>query len=480
MFDINDTTLIKKEILEILDNNDSFVSTSKLSKMIDLKSHATIRKFCSELKDYIADNYSKEEVEFITNKHYGNKLILHNVNIRHITSNLFSKDLNYEILINLLHYRVMDSYKFCSEHFISESQLRRKVRDINKYLNPLDIHISVSNKIKLLGHEHSIIAFHSVTLFYFYTCLTKIHFIDNHKEYLETTKDILRYLGIKYNRGTLKLATILFFTISNSNVELDEEFISYYLDGINVLEKPDFIELLSDEHWKFLNLTLFVSDLYDFDINADMEYREKIIPKKDIELWLSSFEKFFRKLTDEEKKTLDNKLFVKFLSHETLLTDDSIIALFNTLDFKKIKTQYPLYMQRFNLFWNDYISKSTQSHNFLKIESFLLCILFVNFDDMLPSVKLYLDTNMPSLVANYLKVAIKSQFLNRYHIQFTNEVEDTDLIIETTGNFVENANKKVHVVIDRKISDNNYTKISDAIEKNYYLKTKKNYEIECI
>ena len=69
---------------------------------------------------------------------------------------------------------------------------------------------------------------------------------------------------------------------------------------------------------------------------------EKIIPKKDIELWLSSFEKFFRKLTDEEKKTLDNKLFVKFLSHETLLTDDNIIALFNTLDFKKIKAQYPL------------------------------------------------------------------------------------------------------------------------------------------
>ena len=149
MFGIDKNTLIKHRILLILDNNNEFVSTTELANQIECKSHATIRKICAELKDDIQENYSKKEVEFISNKHYGNKLILHTVNVQNITTLLYSKDINFEILTKLFYYKEISTYDFCTEHYLSESQLRRQIKSINEILDKYKIKVTVSDKINL-------------------------------------------------------------------------------------------------------------------------------------------------------------------------------------------------------------------------------------------------------------------------------------------------------------------------------------------
>lgn len=468
MFGIDKNTLIKHRILLILDNNNEFVSTTELANQIECKSHATIRKICAELKDDIQENYSKKEVEFISNKHYGNKLILHTVNVQNITTLLYSKDINFEILTKLFYYKEISTYDFCTEHYLSESQLRRKIKSINEILDKYKIKVTVSDKIKLVGSEHIIIAFHFVLIYYFYSFFAKINFLDNDKELIRKTMDTLDYLNIEYDENTLKMATIMYFIISKSNEleqEFDEEYIHNYLDGIKVMEKPSFLDSLSEPHWKFLNLTLYTADLYNFEIGICDDLKKRALPNEDVIHWVDSFEKHFRKLSEAEVKYLNEILFKIVMSNETILTYNTMLMLLDTINIDDLNFRYPQYMKTFENFWNDYACDSILTNELVMIESLLICIKFVPLGEIQPIIKAYLYTNTSPLFTVYLKSSIKTRFSNKYNIEFTDTQEESDLIIVTTGNLVENIEEKNLVVIDSKISYNDYNKISDEINK---------------
>ncbi len=475
MFGIDKNTLIKHKILLILDNNNKFVSTTELANKIKGKSHATIRKICAELKEDIKKNYTKKEVEFISNKHYGNKLILHTVNVHNITTLLYSKDINYEILTKLLYYKEISTHDFCTEHYISASQLRRKIKSINEILEKFRIKVTVSEKIKLVGSEHIIIAFHFVLIYYFYTFFAKINFIDDYKKLIKETMEILNYLKIEYDENTVKMATIMYFIIAKSNElgqKFDDEYIKNYLDGIEVLEKPSFLDVFSESHWKFLNLTLYTSDLYNFKIGISEDLKKKAVPENDVLNWVNSFENHFRKLSYAEINYLKETLFKIVMSNETILTYNTILMLLDTVDYDDLNFTYPQYMKEFENFWNEYASESSLTNELFKVESLLICIKFYGLDMIKPTIKVYLYTNTSPLFTIYLKSSIKTTFSNKYSIVFTETQEESDLTIVTTGNLIKNLEDKKLVVIDSKISHNDYNKISNEIHKILNLKKK--------
>ena len=153
------------------------------------------------------------------------------------------------------------------------------------------------------------------------------------------------------------------------------------------------------------------------------------------------------------------------MSNETILTYNTMLMLLDTINIDDLNFRYPQYMKTFENFWNDYASDSVLTNELVMIESLLICIKFVPLGEIQPIIKAYLYTNTSPLFTVYLKSSIKTRFSNKYNIEFTDTQEESDLIIVTTGNLVENIEEKNLVVIDSKISYNDYNKISDEINK---------------
>ncbi|WP_270744659.1 helix-turn-helix domain-containing protein [Lactococcus petauri] len=141
-------------LLKLLYNSEEAVGIEELVFELGLD-RRSIYKLIGELNDLIQSEKVVPEIEAIARGQYifnGNKIDYFR---------LRGQIVNDEPLMNLakkfLTSQDVDFSSFCTENFMSESTLRKYIRNANKLLDPLDLSVSIrKNKIRILGNEASI------------------------------------------------------------------------------------------------------------------------------------------------------------------------------------------------------------------------------------------------------------------------------------------------------------------------------------
>lgn len=146
MYGISSNAWLKQSILFALEEETEFISSRELTYIVGDYSQSTIKKICRDIQEDIESLYPSDLVTLIIDQRNGIKLIRKPyVNLQKLLSTIFSAELGYELLQQLLLQRTISTIDFCNTYYISESQLRRKIKDINASLVKHDISISLFN-----------------------------------------------------------------------------------------------------------------------------------------------------------------------------------------------------------------------------------------------------------------------------------------------------------------------------------------------
>ncbi len=141
-------------LLKFLYNSEEAVGIEELVFELGLD-RRSIYKLIGALNDLIQSEKRVPEIESVSRGQYifrGNKIDYFR---------LRGQIVNDEPMMNLakefLTNEEVDFSNFCIENFMSESTLRKYIRNANKLINPLGLSISIrKNKIRILGNEASI------------------------------------------------------------------------------------------------------------------------------------------------------------------------------------------------------------------------------------------------------------------------------------------------------------------------------------
>ena len=121
-------------------------------------------------------------------------------------------------------------------------------------------------------------------------------------------------------------------------------------------------------------------------------------------------------------------------------------------------------MKKFNSFWEEFSESSNLNNYYVQMESLLICISFFSFYKVNPTINLYICTDMPPLFDTYLKSLLESKLKNKYTLNFVFSPDRADMIIATTGHKLKNIDKTNYVLIDKRITDSDFTRISNQID----------------
>lgn len=475
IFGLSLITWLKRDIINILDEKTGYISSTELTQLIGYASHSTIKKACKELQDDIRKTYSIDQVELYINKHHGMKLIRHTMNMQLLMEQIISTELVYDILQAILYNRRFSTIVFCQTYHISESQLRRKIKELNSYLNAFNLHITVSNEIKITGEEYTIRTFHFIFLFLCHKQFSKIFWITNKEMYLNTSKKIANYLGLEIWNNQLEILSISLFV--NQNAIDKNKLINSYkdpvtIDCIDVPERPDFMSNWPAADWKFMLVSLYSADFFNFNFKVDLRKLQKIQPPNNTLRWIELFEIHFIKLDETQKTFIYEKFLKQVISTSIFELDEILISFFHSIDIKALQKLYPLYIQKFEIFWEEFSANNNKFvTDHFKIESLLTCIYIAPFNLFFQKIKIFIFSDLTYLYTNYIKERIHTYFLNHYEIIFTNIFHDADIIIGTID-FLSGTLKKDQefIMISVIISINDLRKIDNTIKK--FLKNK--------
>lgn len=200
MLGMDRNTLLKIQIIETLDALQTPISMKELQEIIGHASLGTIRVNCKELQSIIEDLYIDRDYSLRLRMDNGRGIQLDrtSTNLQSLISYLYQHDLACEIIRAVLARRKISAIQFCMEKNISESKLRRKIKEINQELTDYDLYISCSTKISLKGREVDIRRFYYIFVRGLYYQFTQIEWL-NTKSYLQLARQIEEYLKLTNN-----------------------------------------------------------------------------------------------------------------------------------------------------------------------------------------------------------------------------------------------------------------------------------------
>ncbi|MFK4894766.1 helix-turn-helix domain-containing protein [Lactococcus petauri] len=141
-------------LVKFLYNREDAVGIEELVFELGLD-RRSIYKLIGVLNDHIQSEKAVPEIESTARGQYifsGNK-----IDYLRLRARIINDEPMMNLAKNFLTNEEVDFSNFCTENFMSESTLRKYIRNANKILKPLGLSISVrKNKIRVLGNEASI------------------------------------------------------------------------------------------------------------------------------------------------------------------------------------------------------------------------------------------------------------------------------------------------------------------------------------
>lgn len=434
MFGMVESTLLKKDILEYLVKEHRFVSTRELSRHFSQVSQSKLKNLCKELYKDIEDIYPNQEIALEINQHYGYRLISDHTNLSQVYYSIFSQEIEMDICARILDERSFSTEKFCDEFGISESQLRRRIKNLNVFLEKYGLKITVAKEMKIKGREIAIRYFHFMFLFFCYTRTPSAKCLNAYKTYLHDVDVFIfqnNYVASVTQKELLGMMTYIII-----NAVSKKQFIEYskeesdFLNCIEQVKQPEVVSMLPRADWNFFILFIYVWGILDIEVEIDVLQSHKVVPPKNTNYWIDLFEEHRRKLNPEEKEYVYRRFFRHKVISDFFYVDNLLVEEFMVVDYDDVKSLNPYYWNSFIEFWDLYEAKADEfTEDYFKMGAFLTYMQLIPFDSYKKHVRIYFFCDLTVAVTNYHKERIRMNFLNRYDIEFVSQMRDADVLV---------------------------------------------------
>lgn len=469
LFGMENRTLLKRDIIELLDNIDQPISVTDIRRMLGYSNITTILEICKELQTAVASIYSHGEFSLRLNTDQRGQIQLqrNSTNLQSLYNHIFSQDLTYDIFMELIEKRAISTIDFCLNYNISRSTLQRRIKRINKEIAAFDVRIICSDTLHFKADELKIRVLSYIFLWGIHRQFSNINLPIDTSYYKDLTVRIFDYLNIRFDTVQLELLSFWVWIISNAISKKKSLCLSEseheIVKSFEIPTKPNFLPRWKKNEWEMLIIIIFDSDLYNFTLLT------KDLPTTFIQLmnhinntWLKSFSEHFKELSSNELEFSRIKITRYYLSNYFFETDtsddimDDVTHIMNLNDFKK---RYPLYWEKFEAFWNDLIFlndiKSQRSHR--KLAALLLCLALYPLERTIPKIRVYISSDISLLFTTYLQQTISNHYKGKYELIFEKDLNKADLIISTApfNNFHSLRSQK-HLVVRSHMKNNDF------------------------
>lgn len=460
MFRLTKDTWLKQDILDYLDNQPEPIYFQELLKEFPQISLSTLQKKCRELDELIQDCYPDQTVQLRIDKRNGIQLVREQDNLQKVTSALIKNELPYQLVKRFIYVDSFEASDICEELNISQSQLRRKVRDFNNLTNKYGIHVTVSREVKIFGSEVMRRALAIYTLSTTYRQFSAIEWIDNPDFYFNQSVKILNYLDLSLIHSHIESISLVTLIIEQAIrgkrvIHLSDEIIEIF-SLIQLPKKPYFLAHWDEYDWIYFIATIYGANFASFDLDIADSLKGYVVHSEIAQTWVTLFEKHFGKLTDSDYELIHNHLFRGYLTYEVLHVDFTFFGSHTLNTVKTIETLHPRYYKVFESFWQAYITTyPLYNTEYVKLQNLLTCHLIKSLDHFLPTITLYLDTNLMFSFEKLLQSRIISYFSTDYEIRFMTNREDADFIISIFAcTICKNTSQDKFILIEPSLSTN--------------------------
>jgi hypothetical protein len=446
MFALHKSVRLKRDILEVLENTDEYISTKQLTDILVYPSFNSVKQACAELKQQFEQFYHKEDAEFSIKVSEGVKLIRHSANTHHLIEELVANDLAYTLLFNLLVKRTLVTDLFLENNYITRTTLYNRIRILNDSLHRYGLHIALSSRISFRGAEHHIRMFGYIFLF---NCHRMIQFfpditLANQMNIEQVTTNIFDYLKIPISKNQKqKLAILTYITTESikTHSHIPENSLFQHTNSIIYPDKPDFLSHWSMSDWQFYVAFLYIYNLIDSQYNDQLILKSEFLFEEAIQTWLISFEKYLFPLFESEKKATKILLDKQLIYTMNFPFEEKLLDNFNELNDYTDYQQFPELIERFDFFWQELTEKQKiyQNSEYIRRMSLLTAIKLVDFEQLTPKLKIYIFSDISDLHKNYLRARLKTT-LTTYALTFVENYKEAQLIISTIE-FLEELNE---------------------------------------
>lgn len=471
MLGMDRNTLLKIQIIETLDALQTPISMKELQEKIGYASLGTIRVNCKELQSIIEDLYTDKDYSLKLRMDNGRGIQLDrtSTNLQSLISYLYQHDLACEIIRAVLAKRKISAIQFCMDKNISESKLRRKIKEINQELTDYDLYISCSAKISLKGREVDIRRFYYIFVRGLYYQFSQIDWL-NTSSYLQLAKKIEEYLKLTINPTNSEMICFWLLitnqSLSKKGVLAFNEVEDDWINQFKYPKKPSFLRTWNTNEWKFFLYAIYSSQLNDFELQqknaSDDPFFNQVVTH-----WTTCFSHHFRSLSNREQKVIARKLKQHYASLVFFhLNDQMLEHLKNSVALDNLQEQCPYYYRRFDAFW-DYFTQAVPGFDRrqLRIFSFLTCVEFFSLENCLPEISVYAFSEHNQLFSIFIQEKINLHFKNRYHLRFVEDPNDAQLIIGTSPGCKElQMEDKKYVIIRANLCGTDFNAIENVLE----------------
>lgn len=472
MFGLDKKTILKKNIIDILDAQVEPLVSKELCWKLGMGSSALVLENCKEIQTTLSKVYSDGRVKILIEKN-GISLIRHNSSLQFFFEQLYSQDLSYQIIKTLIVNREFNTNEFCIKSGVSLSTLRRKIRAINQSFLAYDVRITVSNRVNIVGTEIDI---RNVTMLFLsgiHRQFSRIPWVNNKSIIKELAKDIFEYLGMHPSDIQMEQLSIIILSMNlsrslNREISLNEDQ-KKIISTLNIKRKPEFLLRVSQIDWEFLYLNIYISDYFDAFMELE-SFGDKTLDglcQVLTDQWIETFEEYFKVLDVEMRIMTAQVIRQQFVKNYFVPQMGDFFTLTNSFDIKIFRKTFPEYSLIFEKFWSTYLKKikiRDIEKNLFCYKSLLLCLYFCGTEEVLLEKKIFLYSDQGKLYNHYLEQRVKSSLKSKFRVVFVNEPTDASLILSTVPISQEKFETKRLVLIKSPIRNADILEILNAID----------------
>lgn len=436
----HDYTQTKLDIVFLLDESKVPLTTKEIHKEIGHSNIETIKKIMKELQEDFQEVYPKGEVVLSISKRNGITLTRDATNLQKFIRYALTNDLAYKIYMATIFNESTDTTKFVDTNFISRSSVRRKIQDMNVYLNKMDLHISFGKILKINGPEYRrrIMAYRLMSIIKLN--IEDLPIKENTDVFYSLAKQVARYLDISKEKHLSKLAAFIYITHmahkNNKNLEFSEE-VQRAMRSLTFPARPRILTFFSDEDWNLMVLAL--SSLNFEGIDLDLNYKNIALPLiTDLSnRFVASFEKAFNHNLAPDEVEFIHKTNHKFYIRNLLYPIENFaLTTFPTVKPSTIRHNFPAYFKRFTNFFahlkDDIVHPLTESLVY-EYQAFFICASIFPLENSFPLVKIYLEADLDKLILKHLKNRLAISLSGKCKVKFVDFVDEAHIILKTAS-----------------------------------------------
>lgn len=444
MFGLDNRTLLKKDIIEILDHSGQGLSVEEIQKKLGYSNLVTILATCKEImtiaqKVYVNADYSLQ----IENSNRGLfELKRYSTNLQSLYKEIFSKDIAYDILMALIQQRSLSSEKLCQTYNISRSTLQRKIKAINREIESFQVYITCSEKVRFKADELHIRSFSYVFFWSIHRELENDFWLKKGSHYLFIAEQVLRYLGCPFdpikNRSLALWLQLFSIGIAKKQKLTFSSEQNQFLAHCVIPPCPDFLPGWNDLEWRTLIGVLFASNIYKYDLQFDFNDLNGLLSTGDLtyELFESSVKTYFGPIAEKNKHNVLKEiaryqLLNMFINPQSKKSLQTIMN--HVLSFDFLKEEQPYYWKKYAYSWINLKKalRKDEQHSYMRYLCLTLCLEAFPIENFLPEVNVYLTSDIDAAYENYLKQAISLHFRGKVAFLFTDTLKEADIILST-------------------------------------------------